>query len=159
MLYNVVLVSAIQHESAIRIHMYPPSRSSLPTRTPSYHSEPGWAPCVVQQLPISYCTHGSVHMSVSELLSRVWVIFQVALLCPTLWDPMDCSPPGSSVPEILWARILEWVVVPFSRGFSQLRDQTQVSHVTSRSKYRSLNLPHLQPFSLGPKVYSPGLYF
>ena len=34
---------------------------------------------------------------------------------PTLCDPMDCSPPGSSVPEILQARILEWVDFPFSR--------------------------------------------
>ena len=36
--------------------------------------------------------------------------------CLTLWDPMDCSPPGSSVHGILQARILEWVVMPFSRG-------------------------------------------
>ena len=37
--------------------------------------------------------------------------------CPTLCDPIDCSLPGSSVHEILQARILEWVVVPFSRDF------------------------------------------
>ena len=36
--------------------------------------------------------------------------------CPTLWGPMDCSPPGSSVHEISQARILEWVAIPFSRG-------------------------------------------
>ena len=35
---------------------------------------------------------------------------------PTLCDPMDCSPPGSSVHGILQARILEWVPIPFSRG-------------------------------------------
>ena len=35
--------------------------------------------------------------------------------CPTLRDPMDCSPPGSSVHGILQARILEWVAMPFSR--------------------------------------------
>ena len=50
-----------------------------------------------------------------------------AQLCPTLCDPMDCSPPGSSVHGILQARILEWVAIPFSRGSSQPRDQTQVS--------------------------------
>jgi len=33
---------------------------------------------------------------------------------PSLWDPMDCSPPGSSVHGILQARILEWVAIPFS---------------------------------------------
>ena len=88
-------------------------------------------------------------------------------LCPTLCDPMDCSPPGSSVrgdspgkntrvgchallqeifltqgsnpglPHCRWnlyhlshrenPRILEWVVYPFSRGFSQPRSQTRVS--------------------------------
>ena len=38
--------------------------------------------------------------------------------CLTLYDPMDCSPPGSSVHGILQARILEWVAIPFSRGSS-----------------------------------------
>ena len=37
-------------------------------------------------------------------------------LCLTLCDPMDCSLPGSSVHEILQAKILEWVAMPFSRG-------------------------------------------
>ena len=40
----------------------------------------------------------------------------VAQWCPTLCDPMDCSPPGSSVHGILQARILEWIAIPFSRG-------------------------------------------
>ena len=39
---------------------------------------------------------------------------KVTQLCPTLCDPMDCSPPGSSVHGILQARILEWVAVLFS---------------------------------------------
>ena len=38
--------------------------------------------------------------------------------CQTLCDPMDCSPPGSSVHGILQARILGWVAIPFSRGSS-----------------------------------------
>ena len=37
--------------------------------------------------------------------------------CPTLCDPVDGSPLGSSVPGILQARILEWVAISFSRGF------------------------------------------
>ena len=41
---------------------------------------------------------------------------EVAQLCPTLCDPVDCSPPGSSVHGILQARILEWVAISFSRG-------------------------------------------
>ena len=44
-----------------------------------------------------------------------------------LCDPVDCSPPGSSVHGILQARRLEWVATPFSRGSSQPRDRTQVS--------------------------------
>ena len=46
----------------------------------------------------------------------------VTQLCPTLCDPMDCSPPASSVQGILQAKILEWVVISFSRGSSHLRD-------------------------------------
>ena len=53
----------------------------------------------------------------------------VALSCLTLRDPIDCSPPGSSVHGILQARILERVAILFSRGSSQSRDQTQFSHI------------------------------
>ena len=45
---------------------------------------------------------------------------------------MDYRPPGSSVHGILQARILEWVAIPFSRGSSQPRDWTWVSHITGR---------------------------
>ena len=45
----------------------------------------------------------------------------------TLQDPLDSSPPGSSVRGILQARMLEWIAMPSSRGSSQPRDQTHVS--------------------------------
>ena len=45
----------------------------------------------------------------------------------TLCDPMDCSPPGSSVHGILQKRILEWVAMPSSKEFSQPRDHTYIS--------------------------------
>ena len=45
--------------------------------------------------------------------------------CPTLRNPMDCSPPGSSVHGISQAGILEWIAISSSRGSSQPRDQTQ----------------------------------
>ena len=51
-------------------------------------------------------------------------------LCPTLCDPMDYSPPGSSVHGILQARLLEWVAMPSSRRSSQPRDWTQGSQVS-----------------------------
>ena len=47
--------------------------------------------------------------------------------CLTLCDPMDCSPPGSSVHGIPQARILEWVAIPSSRGCSWPGDWTWVS--------------------------------
>ena len=52
--------------------------------------------------------------------------------CPTLCNPIGCSPPDSSVRGILQARILEWVAIPFSRGSSQPRDWTWVSQITGR---------------------------
>ena len=54
---------------------------------------------------------------------------EVTQLCMTLCDPMDCSPPGSSVHGIFQARILEWAAVPVSRESSQPRNQTQVSYI------------------------------
>ena len=50
---------------------------------------------------------------------------EVAQSCLTLYDPIDCSLPGTSVHGIFQARVLEWVVISFSRGSSQPRDQTQ----------------------------------
>ena len=47
--------------------------------------------------------------------------------CPTLCNSMDSSPPGSSVCEILQARVLEWVALSSSKGSSQPRDLTLVS--------------------------------
>ena len=63
-------------------------------------------------------------------------VMKVKLLVPpsrlTLCDPVDCNPTGSSVHGILQARILEWVAIPFSRGSSQPRNQTQVFCITGR---------------------------
>ena len=68
--------------------------------------------------------------SYSQLLAlKNWlalpaVVVVVAQARPALCDPMDCSPPGSSVHGILPARILKWVAMPFSRGSSQSRSPT-----------------------------------
>ena len=62
----------------------------------------------------------------------LYVCVLVAQLCLTLRNPMDYSPPASSVHGILQARILEWVVIPFSRGPSQPQSRTQVSHIAGR---------------------------
>ena len=56
----------------------------------------------------------------------------VSQSCPTLCDPMDWGPPGSSVHGIFQARILELVAIPFSRGYSQPGDWTQVPRIAGR---------------------------
>ena len=56
---------------------------------------------------------------------------EVAQSCPTLCDPVDCSPPGS-IHGILQARILEWVAISFSRGSSRPRDRTLVFSIAGR---------------------------
>ena len=66
--------------------------------------------------------------------------------CLTLCDPIDGSPPGSPIPGILQARILERVAISFSRGSSRPRDQTQVSRICRQKLYC---LSH-QGLSLGP---------
>ena len=55
------------------------------------------------------------------------LVCSVAKLCLILCDPMDCSPPGSSVHGIFQARTLEWVAISSSRGSSQPKDETHVS--------------------------------
>ena len=57
---------------------------------------------------------------------------EVTQSCLTLGDPVDCSPPGSSVHGILQARVLEWAVSSFSRGSSRPRDRTHVSRIACR---------------------------
>ena len=71
----------------------------------------------------------------------------IAQSCPTLCDPTDCSPPGSSVYGILQVAILEWVAMPFSRGSSRPRDRTWVSSLQADS------LPFEPPGK--PIIYSP----
>ena len=67
----------------------------------------------------------------------------VAQSCLTLGDPIDCSPPGSSVYGILQARTLEWVTISFSKGSSRPKDRTLVPCVTGRFFTKS-ELPDLQ---------------
>ena len=60
-------------------------------------------------------------------LSNFFVVCLVTKSCPTLCDPMDCSPPGSSIHGISQARILEWIAILFSMGSSQCKYWTCVS--------------------------------
>ena len=67
----------------------------------------------------------SVHSSKEKVVC-------VCSVSQTLCNPMDCSPPGSSVHEISWGRILEWVAISYSRESSQPRDQNWVSCIAGR---------------------------
>ena len=66
------------------------------------------------------------------LCTSLSLSLKVTQLRPTLCDPTGCSLPGSSVYGILQARILEWIVIPFSRGSFQSRNRAQVSCVAGR---------------------------
>ena len=90
----------------------------------------------------------------------------VAQSCPTLWDPRDYRPRGSSVHGILQARILEQVAIPFSRRTSWSRDQTQVSYdsggfftvwATREALFVSIDLPVLWDISCKWNFTSCGL--
>ena len=61
-----------------------------------------------------------------------WYCSEVAQSCTTLCNPVDCSPPGSSVHGILQARILQWVAISFPRGSSRPRAWTRVSCIAGR---------------------------
>ena len=74
-------------------------------------------PCTKQQLH-------SFHTLVLVTCFTCLYLFVVAKLRLTLWDPMDCSPPGSFVHRILQARILEWVTISTSRASSRCGDRT-----------------------------------
>ena len=69
---------------------------------------------------------------------RCWLFTcesEVAQSCPTLCNPMDYSPPGSSNLGIFQAKVLEWVAISFSRGSSWPRNRTWVSHTVGRHFY------------------------
>ena len=73
------------------------------------------------------CFHVSAIVNSASTLLFMSVKVKFAQLCLTLCDPMD-----NTVNGILQVRILEWVACLFSRGSSQPRDQTQVSHIAGR---------------------------
>ena len=68
-----------------------------------------------------------------SLLMKVKSESEVAQSCLTLWDPMDCSLPGSSIHGIFQARVLEWGAIVFSElraALSKISSTTNYSHRT-----------------------------
>ena len=110
------MVFAIRwHESALDVHVSSilnPAPTSLPI--PQGHPS---APALSALSHAANLDWWSV--------SHIFKVVLFAQLCPTLCEPMDCSPPGFSVHGILQARILEWVAIPFFCGSFWPRDWTR----------------------------------
>ena len=88
--------------------------------------------CVRARIPpLSWtCNRWQERASRQDLSGKQTFLLSHFSRCPTLCDPRDCSPPGSSVRGVLQARILQWVAMPSSRGSSPPRDRTWVSYVS-----------------------------
>ena len=83
-------------------------------------------------------------LSVTKSLSTLKIKELVIQSCPTLCNPMNCSPPGSSVHEIPQTGILEWVAIPFSRRSSWTRPPA----------LQADSLPFEPPGNLDPRLFS-----
>ena len=88
-------------------------------------------------------------------ICNIGYIVVVAQSCLTPCNPMNCSPPGSSVHVILQARILEREVIPFSRGLSQPRDRTRVSFTAGKFLY---HLSHRRSRNLYEFIYNKVIF-
>ena len=80
----------------------------------------------------SHCSPPAIIFSQQCISGKSCVCVLLIQLCLTVCEPMDCSPPGSSVHVILQARILEWTAIPLTKGSSQPTDGTQVSCISGR---------------------------
>ena len=96
----------------------------------STRQQRGWENKSTYQIP-KYMKKANTKKVTLKNQQSIHLLLVVQLL-PTLCDPMDYGPPGSSVRGILPPRILEWVAIPFFRGSSQLRDQTWLSYIVGR---------------------------
>ena len=94
-----------------------------------------WKSCVPRNPSVrakrnSYLFQLYVYAWFFKLSPLMFVHAKSLQLCLTLCEPMDYSPPGSSVHGILQVRILEWAAMPSSRASSQPRDWTCISYVS-----------------------------
>ena len=125
-------------------------------------------PRILQWFAISYSRGSSWHrdwtpISCTSCIGRLilyhWVTWEAPYVhaaaaakslqsCPTLRDPMDGSPPGSPVPEILQARTLEWVAISFSNAWKWKVKVKSLSRV--RLIATSWTAAHQAPPPMGP---------
>ena len=111
----------LNHSSKWQIHCLDLSSKRLLT---SLHGDDICPESSSSLLDLSFSSSTSKSTLIYELCFVIWFVplcssvYMHAQSCLTLCDPMDCSPPGFTVHEIFQARILEWVVIFFSRGSS-----------------------------------------
>ena len=106
--------------------------SSLPCPPPGDLSDPGMEPTspVSPALPGRFFTTSATSLINKCLLNAYWFQALVCVCtqsCLTLYDPMDYSPPGYSAQGTFQARILEWIAISSSSGFSWPRAPTHLS--------------------------------
>ena len=78
--------------------------------------------------------------------------------CPTLWDPIDGSPPGSPVPGILQARTLEWVAISFSNAWKWKVKVKSLSHIRLLATHGLQPTRLLCPWDFPGKTTGVGCY-
>ena len=124
-----ILSKGISLEAQATITNYRKLRG-LHNRNLFSHSSAGWKSEIRVPVWLSFgksCLPGLQAPTCFLCLHVARVCAESLQSCPTLCDPMDRSPPGSSVHGILQARILEWVAISFSRGSSWPRDRIHIS--------------------------------
>ena len=138
-----VVVLVVWIKATMNRHMHYPIHSTFL----------GYLPCAGGYNSQQQSTLPSWHLLLGiTSMDYVYVCVLVAQSCLTLCDPVDYSPPGSSVNGILQARILEWVAISYSRASFQLRDRTWVSCIAGR--FFTVKPPREAPMdSLSPKSW------
>ena len=138
-------------QTELPAHTTQPRASSVSSNTVGFTVSKPQVPKMLGYLQLALKTLCSPCSLVSK--NTVWTCYRLTRLsmkkycmrakshqsCPTLCNPMDCSPPGSSVHGILQQRILEWVATPFSRGSFWPTDRTH--HLSHLLHWQASSLP------------------
>ena len=149
------LIQELEHyQSCLIIYLLTPSQLIFYS-PPSPHQQTTFlnVPHFKNNFVINMCFPKIIHCLVLlgffQLILCMWSEIEVkpSQSCPTLYDPTDCSLPGSSLQRILQARMLERVAIPFSRGSSLPGDWTWVSHIVGRfftiwAPRKAINIVH-----------------
>ena len=102
-----------------------------------------WATEQQMVIHLHWCHNSNIlnFFQLPRCLNSIESESKVTQLCPTLFDSMDCSPPGCFIHEIFQARILEWVASFFSGGSPWSREPTRVSRTVGRAVWATREAP------------------